>query len=76
MGYPKRSPVLSVRLGSAVVLLGTWQEDRVSADDVAFARRLAQAADDFAILCERMHRGLPTGPSRPGAVGSGAGWVA
>lgn len=70
MGYPKRSPVLSVRLGSAVVLLGTWQEDRVSADDVAFARRLAQAADDFAILCERMHRGLPTGAGPPACGGS------
>lgn len=62
-GYPKRSPVLSVRLGSSVVLLGTNTEDRVGADDVTFARELAKAAGEFADLCERMYRGVPTGLS-------------
>ena len=60
-GYPKRSPVLSFRLGSSVVLLGTHAEDRVGVDDVAFARDLAKAATEFADLCERMYRGLPNG---------------
>lgn len=65
VGYPKRSPVLSVRLGSAVVLLGTAREDTVGADDVAFARELARAAVEFADLCERMYRGLPSELGRP-----------
>lgn len=59
VGYPKRSPVLSVRLGSSVVLVGTAREDTVGADDVEFARELARAAGEFAELCERMYRGLP-----------------
>jgi hypothetical protein len=61
VGYPKRSPVLSVRLGSSVLLLGTASEDRVGVDDVTFARELARAVGEFAELCERSYRGLPTG---------------
>ncbi|HEY3682904.1 MAG TPA: hypothetical protein VGL93_07680 [Streptosporangiaceae bacterium] len=65
VGYPKRSPVLSVRLGSSVVLLGTAREDTVGADDVAFARELARAAAKFAEFCERSYRGLPNGADVP-----------
>lgn len=59
--YPGRSPVLVLELASALVMIGTHYEDRVTATDVAFARQLAAEAQAFAVACERMFHGLPNG---------------
>ena len=71
-GYPRRSPVLTVRLGTSVVMVGTRYEDRVGVDDITVARELASAATEFADLCERMYRGLPNSSGRSAGEGNAA----
>jgi hypothetical protein len=46
--YPVRTPVLALDFGAMSVLVTTSASDHVTADDVEFARELAQQARLFA----------------------------
>ncbi|GAB3149255.1 hypothetical protein [Microbispora hainanensis] len=59
--YPQRSPVLGLVFGGVQVLVTTSAGDRVTVDDLEFARCLAREAASFARSVERMFHGLPNG---------------
>ncbi|GAA2208431.1 hypothetical protein GCM10009850_038890 [Nonomuraea monospora] len=60
--YRLRTPVLLLDFGTTSVLVTTSAPTRVTADDVEFARQLAEQAARFATSVERMfYRGIPSG---------------
>jgi len=55
--FAARTPLLSVAAGRTLVALTL--PERLRAEDVEFARRLAEQAAAYAVEVERLFRGLP-----------------
>ena len=58
LGYPNRSPLLTITTGRPALLVTLTLPERLEAGHVEFARQLACRAMAYAVEVERRYRGL------------------
>ena len=73
LGYPNRSPLLTITTGRPALLVTLTLPERLEAGHVEFARQLAAKAFAYAVAVERRYRGLAPlpDPARPAALLAG-----